>query len=117
MCNRFKHVVFAVLLLILPLQGLASVLTPILCHSDKPQTTVSAHAHGAESSSHEDAPSGHDNKPGTDYSGHLCCHHPAGVIPNQLATVTGSSPSDYTSDSLVWPPLFSPEQQLRPPRL
>lgn len=117
MHNRFKHIVFAVLLLILPLQGLAAALTPILCHSDEQQqTAVSVQTHGSDSSSHEEPTSNHDGKAGTGYSGHLCCHHPVGAMPATFAAFADSGPSTYVSLPQVWPSLFSPEQQLRPPR-
>jgi hypothetical protein len=117
MHNRLKHIVFAVLLLILPLQGLAAALTPILCHSDEQQqTVVSVQAHGSDPSSHEEPTSNHDGKAGADYSGHLCCHYPVGAMPVPFAAFADSGPSTYVSLPQVLPSLFSPEQQLRPPR-
>lgn len=115
MHNRLKHFVFAVLLLVLPLQGLATALTPILCHSDEQQTSVSVQAHGSGASSQEEPVSDHEGK-GADYSGHLCCHHPVAAMPVTLEAFSDSSPPIYVSDLPVWPSLFSPEQQLRPPR-
>lgn len=116
MHNRLKHIVFAVLLLVLPLQGLATALTPVLCHSDEQQTSVSVQAHGSDVSSHEEPAPDHDGKPGADYSGHHCCHHPVSAMPATLEAFTDSCPSIYVSHLPVWPSLFSPEQQLRPPR-
>jgi hypothetical protein len=116
MYNRLKHIVFAVLLLVLPLQGLATALTPVLCHSDEQQTSVSVQAHGSSVLSHEEPAPDHDGKAGVDYSGHLCCHYPVGAMPVTFAAFADSGPSTYVSHPPVWPSLFSPEQQLRPPR-
>jgi hypothetical protein len=116
MHNRIKHIVFAVLLLVLPLQGLASALMPVLCHSEEQQTSVSVQAHASSVSSHEDPAPDHEGKAGADYSGHLCCHHVVAAMPVTLEAFTDPSPSIYVSHLPVWPSLFSPEQQLRPPR-
>jgi hypothetical protein len=58
----------------------------------------------------------HEGKAGADYSGHLCCHHVVAAMPVTLEAFTDPSPSIYVSHLPVWPSLFSPEQQLRPPR-
>jgi hypothetical protein len=57
-----------------------------------------------------------DGKAGADYAGHLCCHYPVGAMPVTLAAFAESGSSTYVSHLPVWPSLFSPEQQLRPPR-
>jgi hypothetical protein len=108
--------VFAVLLLVLPLQSLATALMPVLCHSDEQQTSASAQTHGLNVSSPEEPAPGPDGKAGADYSGHLCCHYPVGAMPVTLAAFAESGPSTYVSHLPVWPSLFSPEQHLRPPR-
>lgn len=112
-----KQFVFAVLLLVLPLQGLAAALMPIMCHSDKQQTSVPAHVHeSGDSSTHENTTQNHDDQPGSDYSGHLCCHHPVGAILTYFAVVADAVPTVYVLQPVISPSLFSPEQQLRPPR-
>ena len=116
MHNRLKHIVFAVLLLVLPLQGLATALMPVLCHSDEQQTSVSVQEHGSNVSSHEEPVPDPDGKAGADYSGHFCCHYPVGAMPITFAAFANSGPSTYVSHLPVLPSLFSPEQQLRPPR-
>lgn len=116
MHNRLKHIVFAVLLLVLPLQGLATALTPVLCHSDEQQTSFSAQEYGSNVSSHEEPALDPDGKAGADYSGHFCCHYPVGAMPVTFSAFADSGPSTYVSHLPVLPSLFSPEQQLRPPR-
>lgn len=116
MHNRIKRIVFAVLLLVLPLQALATSLTPILCHSDEQQSSVSVQAHGSGVSFHEVPVPDTDGKAVADYSGHLCCHHPVAAMPLTLEAFSDSSPPIYVLHLPVWPSLFSPEQQLRPPR-
>ena len=95
MHNRLKHIVFAMLLLVLPLQGLATALMPVLCHSDEQQTSVSVQAHGSNVSSHEEPVPDPDGKAGADYSGHLCCHHPVGAMPAWEPGSTERRPTLY----------------------
>lgn len=118
MQNRLKKLVLTALLLILPLQGLASALTPILCHSDRQENVASpqtqAHDHEAPSRDSDPAQDSSDDAK-NDYAGHLCCHHPVGGMPVMSAIPAQTESSTYTSLPPSRLALFAPGQQLRPP--
>lgn len=121
MQNRFKKLVLTALLLILPLQGIAATLASISCHSsDRESVTASQtqqHDHAA-AMEHGGSIAGQNDQDGTssDYAGHLCCHHPVGGMPVTSVIPAKTGSTAYTSLPPAWPPLFAPEQQLRPPR-
>lgn len=119
MHNRFKKLILMALLLILPLQALASALTPILCHSDAQEriSTPQAQLHDHNAPTSESVPAQEGNGDATsDYAGHLCCHHPVGGMPVMSVIPADTESSSYASLPPAWLSLFAPEQQLRPPR-
>ncbi|MCW5605195.1 MAG: hypothetical protein KIT18_11690 [Burkholderiales bacterium] len=121
-------VIAVLLLLILPLQGLAAVLNPLLCLSGQHQPAAMAMAQERQNShaghEHDQAPvtastdhyHDHGGEADNVSGGHLCCHHAfTGALPVHVMTGV-DAPSVYTaSDSVVPVPFFS-ERLPRPPR-
>ena len=103
---------FAVIvLLLLPLQGLAATLSVFSCVSgDAHQTTTHTHGHDGGS------PHEHDGETDQDHSGHITCHHFFSAMPAAMAlTVPPELPAFESSISLFYT-LFVPELPQRPPR-
>lgn len=120
MQSWLKKLFLTALLLILPLQGVAATLAPISCHSSDRESVTASHAqeHDHTATMGHDSAAGPNDSDGTtsDYAGHLCCHHPVGGMPVMSIIPANTGPTAYTSLPPAWPPLFAPEQQLRPPR-
>lgn len=106
------------LMLILPLQGLAASLSPMLCHTEAHHVAADSapgHDKGHPHHGTDTVPAGEQN--GTsDYAGHLCCSIAFAAVPMVSAGTTPLEPTLYTSPDPVSPPLFVPERLRRPPR-
>ena len=118
MFARLFKVLALSLMLILPVQGIAAALGPILCASSDGHQSMAAHTHvhGDDGATHT-----HDNQdsPVSDEgaSGHLCCHHFSAGIPVAFEDLLDLTPT-LASRSVVPPhALFVPEQPQRPPRV
>jgi hypothetical protein len=96
-----------VLLLVLPLQGVAASLTDSLCSSAPAQSQpVVGHGDdGHASSSHEQ-----NGSTETTYSGNLCCHHVFTAIPVITADAGSAEPPAFDPQHRYSPWLFFPEQ-------
>ena len=106
------------LMLILPFQGLAASLSPMLCHTEEHHAaadSVSGHYNGHPHHSTDTVPAGEQNST-SDYAGHLCCSIAFAAVPMVTAGTTPLEPTFYTLPDSVSPPLFVPERLQRPPR-
>lgn len=109
------------LLSLLPLQGVASLMNPLVCHTVQPPpaATADTHQHGHDhAAAHPDAgtmPSSHGGASG-DYAGHLCCHHVFAGVPTFTLVDASTAPSAYLSFSPPAPERFVPDRLQRPPR-
>jgi hypothetical protein len=109
------YVKFAALMLalLLPLQGVAAVLTPALCSTQEHHQDAGTHAHADGNS----ADHGHDSAGGKmDYSGHLCCNLAFTVVFAVPAFALEPGSSVYQARASATPPPFVPERLQRPPR-
>jgi hypothetical protein len=116
MTTRFFRVLAFSLLLILPIQGIAAVLGPIVCSSDGHHSmAVDGHSHADDGMSHS-----HDKTDGPvadeGVSGHLCCHHFSAGIPVTFEHLPDLSPTLASRSIVSSYKLFVPEQPQRPPR-
>jgi hypothetical protein len=116
------------LLLVLPLQGMAAVLMPLACfstpeHAAQRIADPAAH-HGADiANTHQhDAHAGTDHHQSSDdggsgknYNSHLCCNL-FSAMPASVVTVAASDLPVLTSSISLPLALFVPEQPQRPPR-
>jgi hypothetical protein len=124
MFARFRQYVLFLAVLVLPLQGMASTLSSLVCSSHD----GAAHAAAQVSDGHHHATAhdeavAHDHSVGStggntngEHSNHLCCHHFASAAP---AVVNKAPNTDLpvfvpALSSLVT--LFVPEKPQRPPR-
>ena len=113
-----------VLLLALPLQGLSAVLMPFHCLTGDQHASTSAAAgpqHHGESVTHEhDATTAatalHHGSPSSNEAGHFCCHHVYTGAPSVAVLPAPDMPFVFVDQVATAPPLFFPEQLLRPPR-
>lgn len=110
------------LLLALPLQGLSAVLMPFHCLSDSQHepATVGAHQHQTDVTHEHDrnssATTQHDGGPSSNEAGHLCCNHVYTGAPSVAVLTAPDTPFVSVGQISTAPPLFFPEQFLRPPR-
>jgi hypothetical protein len=106
------------LLLVLPLQGLAAALAPLHCYTQKPaiESAVLSGAHD-EAAHHghgsDHAPAGQGN---SDYTGHLCCHLAFTAVPAIAIPAIPAEPTAYVALASATASLFVPERLRRPPR-
>lgn len=121
---------FAMLvLLLLPLQALATALSAFTCHSGAHHATTgspdrdsgtshASHSHDGVAAHQHDggAAHEHDGDASADHSGHLNCHHVFSGMPMALSVhVPAELPAFESSLSLLYT-LFVPERPQRPPR-
>jgi len=100
-----------IVLLLLPLQGLAATLSAFNCVSgDAHQTTTHTHSHDGG------LPHEHDGETGQDPSGHLGCHHLYSAMPPVMGVSIPSDIPAFESSIFLLFTLFVPEQPRRPPR-
>ncbi len=110
------------LLLALPLQGLAAALMPFHCPADEHGGEVIAGAHQHESittHSHHETPSTiaeHDGAPADTGVVHLCCNHVYTGAPSVAVVTAPDAPFVLISQVATVLPPFFPERLLRPPR-
>lgn len=119
----FVHKLLAiVLLLTLPLQGLSAALMPFHCLSDEQneEAAVSAQHHPQSMTLDHDgnstAAAQHDGDPSSKEAGHFCCNHVYTGAPSVVVLPAPDTPFVTVSQISTAPPLFFPEQFLRPPR-
>lgn len=111
-----------VLLLALPLQGLSAVLMPFHCLTDDSYASATAGAQRHdESVAHEHAttvPSTaqHHGRPSSNEAGDLCCCPVYTGAPSLAVLTAPDLPFVSVHQISTAPPLFFPEQLLRPPR-
>lgn len=107
-------------LAVMPMQGIAGVLTVLLCHGDAQAHSMhasGAHEHDAEDAGHEhehQAGGQEDNSTGK-FSNHLCCNLTASAPP--VVTFT-PAPPDFPVQAFAPAPLhdlFIPDRPQRPP--
>ena len=121
--RAFVHKLIAIVLLLsLPLQGLSAALMPFHCLSDEQheEVTVSAqhhpqsmtHDHGGNSTTGAQ----HDGDPSSKEGGHFCCNHVYTGAPSVAVLTAPDTPFVSVNQIPTVPPLFFPEQFLRPPR-
>lgn len=101
-----------ILLLVIPLQGLAATLSTLSCFSAEERATTPSHAY-----IHHDGPSHqHEGDGSKDNSGHPCCNHFFSAVPAVAATAAPSELSAFESALSLLTTLFVPERPQRPPR-
>jgi hypothetical protein len=124
MLARFAKFVLLLALLVLPLQGMASALSSLVCTghdtaADAAVETSDGHHHAA---AHDDAVV-HDHSVGgtggnanSDHSNHLCCHHFASAAPAAVDKAPNTDLPVFVPALSSLETLFVPEKPQRPPR-
>jgi hypothetical protein len=127
MGHWFKKLPVLLLLLVLPLQGVAAVLMPLAC-LDAPRHSAAAvsgaHHHPAAERSHQhdafatasDDQSNENGGINKNTSGHHLCHLFSAVLTTPSTVAAADLPELISSISLP-SALFVPEQPQRPPRV
>ena len=111
--ERFRKFAALLLLLVLPLQGVAAVLAPLHCAPQDAQAVAVHPSHDHQGGTHQPS-----SAPETDheYSGHLCCHHVfSGAAASATRTVT-PAPMSVQPVIVLLVTLFIPDLPLQPPR-
>ena len=122
MHKSVRKLLAIMLLLTVPLQGLSAVLMPFHCPADEQHESVAAGAqHYHESVVHEHegnspATAQHDGDTSKNDAGHLCCNHVYTGVPSVAVLTAPDTPFVTANQISTAPPLFFPEQFLRPPR-
>lgn len=117
--NRLRALLIAVLLLALPLQGLAAYLPAMSC-GDMP--SMHGNTHGLEHGQHapEHAAMDHhhqdENAPAEQAGGHSCCHHVVSAGAPALITGLSETPRILVPRIFSLATLHIPELPQRPPR-
>lgn len=117
MTARFRIVLLLLLFLVLPIQGMASIVSAFACpgHDETQQAAVQVHSHdaGGTAHTHPDETSG----PAADgHSGHLCCHHFSSAALPTFVGAAQAFPPVFASSLSLLESLFIPELPQRPPR-
>jgi len=108
------------LLLILPIQGAAAALGPIVCALSEGHRSMGMDGHSHSDHSDGSTSHSHDNSDGPvsdeGASGHLCCHHFSAGVPVAFEKLPDLAPTLVSRSIVLSHKLFVPEQPQRPPR-
>jgi hypothetical protein len=120
---RLRLLVLFVLLLVLPLQGVAAGLSSLLCAASAEhgkEHAVHMHHHGVVDHAHPASPDQHSSDDsGTstaDWTGHLCCHASVPGAPVSAKTAAQPALPAYQPVITRLATLHVPERPQRPPR-
>jgi len=122
-----KKLALLALMLLLPLQGMAAALAPILClgdsshHSARADTHAQAPAGDHHTANDHGTPQHQDGNAPADknsgkHAGNLCCCHFAAVAPVTIETLPQADLPIYQSSLSLPATLHIPELPQRPPR-
>jgi hypothetical protein len=121
--HEFAHKFLAIVLLLsLPLQGLSAVLMPFHCVTDELHASSAdgtQHHHEGVAHEHDSAvpaTAQQDGAPSSNEAGHFCCEHVYTGTPSVAVLAAPDTPFVVENHIPTIPPLFFPEQLLRPPR-
>lgn len=121
MHKSVRKLLALVLLLALPLQGLSAVLMPFHCPSDEQHVSANSgvqHQHEGVTHQHDAAAPTIDQQ-NSDVSGfetgNVCCNHVYTGAPSIAVFTSHEAPFVLVNHISATPPLFFPEQPLRPP--
>ncbi len=110
---ELRKLLMLLLMLILPVQGLAAVYTPL--HKTLGQAVDAMPCHDQQAAHHAD-----DNNTGaahdTDAASHLCCHQVFTGAASSVLTTAAHKFSDIPRFVLPLATLFIPDSPDRPPR-
>lgn len=115
----FRKFALLALLLVIPLQGMAAVVGPLMCSSGGHHSTAAAADadHGYGGSDHQSA---HNHTGDTtssgDAAGHLGCHHAFFGIPVSFEPLVRSDLPVFQTTLSLLATLHIPELPQRPPR-
>jgi hypothetical protein len=120
--NNLRKLLTLLLMLLLPLQGMATVVAPLLAFQNKdighPSATMPCHDTAAQTTQ----PSAHHHDTGapardTDATSHLCCHQVFSYAPPLVLNTAGAHKfSDVSQFVRPLVTLFIPDSPDRPPR-
>lgn len=120
--NPLRALLIAILLIALPLQGVAAF-TPMVACADGHAANADGHQqhqHSAQADTAHDSTT-HDhqqggNEPSDPAGGHSCCHHVVSAAAPALLLSTLAAPPILAAHVLLLNTLFIPELPQRPPR-
>lgn len=121
--NPLRLIATWLLLLALPVQGLAAYTPSARCsdsdrsahamagaHQHHAEAAVQAHDHSTEHQQHD------EGQPADQGSGHSCCHHVFSAVPSTAIPGTPAPPPAITTRVTLLTTLFIPDLLPRPPR-
>ena len=115
MAHRF---LLLILMLILPVQGIATVFAPV--HKAMNTQSAAMPCHDASATRHnpaaDSAPAAPDAAQDTDAASHLCCHQVSTCVPTQVLVTPAQKFFEVSRFVLPLATLFIPESPDRPPR-
>ena len=114
-----RKIALLLLLLLMPIQGIAASVSHLLCASSsaaEPMDMGSGHHHDDSVAAQEHDHEGSSNDGNNNHAGHLSCHQVSSGIPSITVLAFVSDLPVYHPSSFTSPNLFFPEQPQRPPR-
>ena len=117
--NPFRALLVAMLLIALPMQGIAAYVPMVAC-ADGHAASNDGHQHTAAADPAHDS-TAHDHhqgnsEPADPAGGHSCCHHVVSAAAPALLISTLAAPSILVAHVPLLNTLFIPELPQRPPR-
>ena len=107
-----------ILMLILPVQGIATVFAPV--HKAMNTQAAGMPCHDAGTTQHDQtanaSPAAPDTKHDSDTASHLCCHQVSTCVPTQVSITPAQKFFDVSRFVLPLATLFIPDSPDRPPR-
>ena len=118
---RFRRFLLILLLLAVPLQGVASAVHALACTPQNEHAgagVADTHdAHHSQAGHEHGAPHPHSGDAGDgDHASHQCCHHSSSAAAPAFGTAADTDLPVFLSSLSLLVTLFFPEQPQRPPR-
>ena len=106
------------LLLVLPLQGMAAVIGPLMCLNggEHHSTQTASHDHEHDAGHQKAGAQDSSDKSGGDLTGHLECHHVFSGVPVSFESAPRCDLPIYQTTLSLLATLHIPELPQRPPR-
>jgi len=116
--HRLRKLLMVLLVLILPVQGVAAAFAPLHQAADPQSAATPCHGHHADAQNSH--PSHHGGTTGTDLdsdaTSHMCCHQVFSCAPTTAMSTVAQKISDTPRTVPLLHAFFVPDSPYRPPR-
>lgn len=116
--HGLRKLMMVLLVLILPVQGVAAAFAPLHQATDPQSAAVPCHGHQADAQDSHPSPHGGTSgtHPDNDATSHMCCHQVFSCAPATAVNTVAQKVSDAPQTVPLLHAFFVPDSPYRPPR-